>query len=379
MDEPSTSLSAPLEVGPYSYWVFYNPIYSSSATRIIVAVEDDEGGLVGDEQTLSAIAGHAYDYSVIAEQLKSNGYSFSQLAPALNSAVLAIQKNQASLYEIQAQTSAAYPDISFEGVEYSLEALLESANEASVLAYEGEAQQNIFESDYTAVSLTQLYDYYSLEMDSLGELFDAFDVFSNELSELQSEVYSTVPDPDNENLYKALDALRECGLSGLYPKFRSGDPRASLEVLENRKQAWVEDSVASFLYRRNRIDSAQAYSAESKRYAVIQSSKQMLYGCGLKSEVSELESVWSDVEYYREKDNEFGYSKLNELLPQASEKMDYVYSKQAECTASPTKRVDEDVELDVLTPLVYLIAFGMLGYAAYKYYQKKQLEQMMSE
>ena len=87
--------------------------------------------------------------------------------------------------------------------------------------------------------------------------------------------------------------------------------------------------------------------------------------------------IWSDVEYYKQKNNEFGYAKMNELLPQATEKLDYIYSKQAKCTAPPAVPSDDE-ELD-LTPLAYVFALALLGYAAYKYYEKKQLEKMMEE
>lgn len=377
LDEPATSLSSPLEVGVASYWVFYNPIYSSSAAKIIVAVEDESGDLVYDAEKLSSIAAEAYDYSVIEEYLKAQGYSFAQLSPALNSAVLTLQKNQASLYEIESKTITAYPDISFEELSSSLEELLEQTDETAILASEGEAQQRIFESDYTSSSLDQLYRYYGSEMDALGTLFDAYDSFSNELTELQSRVYSTVPDPDNKNLYEALDALRDVGLTQLYSKFRSSNPRSTLSVLQGRKENWVKDSVASFTYRRNRIDSTALYSVEIQRFNVVEASKAVLYECGLKEEVKELEVIWSDVEYYKQKNNEFGYAKMNELLPQATEKLDYIYSKQAKCTAPPAVPSDDE-ELD-LTPLAYVFALALLGYAAYKYYEKKQLEKMMEE
>jgi len=372
--ESLLALPGPLEVGSDSYWVYYSQVYPPTSQKLIVAVSEYYGSLVEDEGKLSKVGEAVYDYGIVYGYINQNGYSFRTLSPAMNGVIGVLQRDQANLEDLISVTESKYPFLDFSGVQENLSLLVQAADEINVLLQDGAAQQQIFEDDYSAYSLSSLLFYYNSSFSRLGQFFGLYDDYLQSISTAQSAVYkSSIKAPDNENIYTSLENMKDIGVSSLYSKFAFSSPSTTLNALYGSRASWVNDSVSSFSYRNARKKATELYNANIDRYDYVHGSKSVLAACGLASRVSEVESDWAEVEYYNAKKSAMGYAKMLELLPPVIAEIDGVYAAYQSCVSQPTPSVQPRQETDYSWLIAALIALAV-GLYAYNWWNKKREE-----
>ncbi|PIT85123.1 hypothetical protein COU36_05070, partial [Candidatus Micrarchaeota archaeon CG10_big_fil_rev_8_21_14_0_10_59_7] len=251
-------LSKPMEVGSGIYWLYFYSIYS--AKKVVIAVNDDNGALVADEPHLSAAAGALYKMRVIDEYAVKNKYSFGVIMPVVQASEGIVQQNQNKLSDLRAQTESKYPTLSFDAVDANLQQVSDLENEALMMLEDGSQMWQSFQETYAAAELPYVISTYKSSYDALFAVFDAYNEYSMSITELQSQVSrSGIKPPDSDSIYNSLENMRDVGLTDIYGKFSSQDPRTGMNSLLNNEQRWVNDSVGSFFFRKNRMETLDAY------------------------------------------------------------------------------------------------------------------------
>ena len=370
--EAVTALPQPLEVGADSYWIYYTQIYPPVSKKLVVAVSEYLGDVVSDEVKLSAVAASAYDYGAVHDFIEPKGYSFSSLAPAFSSSLIALQQSQANLNDLAQVVQSKYAYLDFSQVEANLTLLVQAADDTNAMFQEGQSQQQVFNDAYSASELSTLVYYYNTSFSRLSAFFTVYQDYLNAIASAQSAVFkSPITAPDNENIYNSLENLKDIGLSSLYSKFASSNPSVTLNSLYSYKRAWVNDSVSSFSFAYSKGRALEAYDAAYLRYQFVTQAKTVLQSCGIVT--ADVTRDWQEVEYYREKASAIGYAKMLELLPPVTAKIDSVYSRYQACISKPTASATPTQEADY-SWLLYALVILLVAVYGYNWWKKKREE-----
>ncbi|MEM0475351.1 MAG: hypothetical protein QW343_00985 [Candidatus Norongarragalinales archaeon] len=371
------SLAQPLSVGSDNYWVFFFSIYSPK--RILVAVSDSTGDVVDDKDKLYRVGSAVYSYAVIEEFLKQRGWGFAALEPVLTSARGVIEDNKHRLSDFSSQTQALYPGLapSFSKIDAALSRLNDQASAAESVAKDGCALESAFASDYSASSLNSVFRQYNASLRALESLFASHDALQKEISELSLKLYKVNVTPsDALSINQNLDVLREDGLRDLRNKFVSQRPQLEFARLAAAKDKWVNDSIESMLYRKNRREAIDAVSELAPTVDALLKNEAALTACNVPSNsISKLRKDWNDARYFLSKETALGFSRAlekAEAVKELATEIQRAYAASA-CVAPQTlqKRVQTQPDYSLAIALVLII---LLGAGAFAYYRKKQEE-----
>ncbi|MFH0834938.1 MAG: hypothetical protein V1881_01195 [Candidatus Micrarchaeota archaeon] len=365
-------LSKPLEVGSGIYWLYFYSIYS--AKKVVVAVNDDNGALVADEPHLSAAAGALYKMRVIDEYVVKNKYSFDVIMPVVQASEGIVQQNQNKLSDLRAQTESKYPALSFDEVDANLQQVSDLENEALPMMEDGSQMWQSFQETYAGSELPYVISTYNSSYDALFAVFDAYNEYSTSITELQSQVSRAgIKAPDSDSIYNSLENMRDIGLSDLYGKFASQDPRNGMNSLLNNEERWVNDSVGSFFFRKTRMEVLDAYDGLKPLADYIVASESLLKACdkNLGSQATTFKRNWADIEYYRGKGTSDAYNKMAQALPAAQSLANTIQATyNRKCGAPSATPVPQQQNID-FGPVLIILLFAAMAYVYFKYLQKK--------
>ena len=362
----------PMEVGSGTYWLFFYSIYSPK--KVVVAVDDENGTLVTDETRLNAAASALYEMRVIDEYVEKNKYSFDIVAPALQASAGMAQQNLNKLSDLRAQTESKYPTLSFDAVETNLQRVSDLENEALPMLQDGSQMWASFRETYAAAELPYVISTYKSSYDALFALFDAYNAYSQSITELQSQVSrSSIKSPDSDSIYNSLENLRDIGLTDLYGKFATQDPRNGMNSLLNNEQRWVNDSVGSFFFRKNRMETLDAYDALKQTADYIIASESVLKACdkNLGSQAATFKRNWAEIEYYRGKGTSDAYARMAQALPAAQSLANTIQTTYNRKCGAPTATPAPQQQNIDFGPVFIILLFAAMAYVYFKYLQKK--------
>jgi hypothetical protein len=371
----ANSLSQPLEVGSDSYWVFFFSIYSP--TRMLVAVSDSTGEIVTDRDRLYRVGSAVYSYAVIEEFLKARGWGFDAVEPVLSSASGIISDDGRRLADFSSQTQGLYPALSpsFSKLDSALSKLSDQTLAAESTARDGSSLEATFASDYSASSLAAVFRQYNASLRSLETLFSAFDAYQKEISDFSFMLYkANVTASDASSINKNLDVLSDVGLSDLRNKFVSQKPRQEFARLLAASDRWVNDSIESALYRKNRREALDAVSELTPQMESLSANEADLVACGVsQNSLSKARKDWNDARYFLSKETAAGFARALEKADAVKAQLADIQRAYALCGSTATARPAAKPSADYSPALAFVLII-ILAVGAYAYYKKKQEE-----
>ncbi len=367
------SLSKPLEVGASRYWVFFYSIYSPK--RVLAAVDDDAGEIVADKDKLKAVGKAVYEYGVVQEYLKKNGWGFDAVEPVISSVVNALNENERKLSDLTASVEQRYPTLSFRSVEANLNSLTEQAFALETLLQDGNSLENIFDTEYTDSALYQLVTQYNNSLSLLNKFSNSYDDYRKTISDVQSQAYkANITDPDYTSINTNLERLRDIAFNQLYEKLKKEKPSIEFNKLldADRENAWITDGIASFEFKKNYFDATNAFNEQQATVKQILAAESALSQCGITT--TKLKQDWNEIEYFMSKGSSNAYAKVVKKMPSITAQVQEIQEKYEACLNPPRSRgTTRGVNYSAAVAALFVIAIAATSYWYWK--KKKEEEQ----
>ncbi len=372
----ANSLSQPLEVGSDSYWVFFFSIYSPQ--RLLVAVSDSTGDVVTDEGKLFRVGSAVYDYAVTEEFLKARGWGFDAVEPVLGASAGSISDQQRRLADFSAQTQSLYPELApaFSKIDGALSRLSDQVIGAESVSRDGTALESQFASDYSSSSLDAVFKQYNTSLRSLDSLFKAHDEYVSALNNFSIELYTAnVTTTDKSNIDTNLGVLKDDGLKELRDKFVSQRPQLDFARLLSARDRWVNDSIETGLYRKNRQAALDAVAAIDSPVDALLKNEAAVTACGVSSaSISKLRKDWTDAHYFLSKETASGFVKALDKAAAVQGELTEISRAYQYCGAQPSVSSRSTTQQTDYSPLFAVALIALLAVAAFAYWKKKQEE-----
>ncbi len=354
------------------HYLFYYPL--SNARRMVAAVNQEDGVVLRDSERLERVANGLYNDLVLREQIKAKGFSADTLSAAIQSSQTILEDQYAKLQVFQTQTTAKYPSLSFQAVESRLDALRSKADVLQLQLSNTISEEQLYLDLPSAEGAAVVIQQYNASFTALFDYLAAYDEYSKAITTAERQLYEqSIPDPDNKNINTNLENLRDIGISSLYAKAKSADPRKNLGTLLAQRPQWVNDSVSSFFFQDLSCRANAAYDDAQPQYRSIVQSEAVLRTVGLERDLKGIKADWADIEDARDKRTAENYQFMLDNIPAVQAKMTDLkarYDRLTAPTATPKPQAESDPTNWII--LIIVLALGAYGFMMYR---KKQQEE----
>lgn len=355
------------------YYVVYAPsIYSSK--RIFIAVSDRTGEIETDKDRLSAIGAGVYDYGVLSEYITRNKVSFGDMQTTVRQTSIAIDRNLNSLDALASRTQQSYPDSSFDNLQSKALKLQRSAQELDSLVSDGVGLEAQFENDFSDISLAGVLGYYNNTFAKAAEFIKGYDDYNNAISQKQTEIFkSSIPAPDNENIVKSLENMRL--KVDLFESLRYLKPADGMQKLEAAKESWVNDSLASFAYKKLTADAKAKYDELKPQIESVYYGEASLQKCGLGEEADSIKSRWQGIQALFDRGKASDFQTLPAKLDALAAQYDELNKKYQACIHPQSQLLPSDSgpsQNNYVLPIVLLALVAGAGYYVWRYRQSQE-------
>ncbi|MEM4255246.1 MAG: hypothetical protein QXR53_02865 [Candidatus Norongarragalinales archaeon] len=352
------------------YYVFAPSIYS--AKKIFIAVSEEAGEVETDLSRLDAVGKSVYNYGIIDEYVGRNKISFSDMETTVRQTLLAIDRNANSLAALASKTQQSYPNTNFDAIDAKSSELQRFALELDGMVSDGTSLEQQVDSDLSDFALSGLLDYYKSAFSKSAEFIAAYDAYNEEISKKQAEIFkSNIPAPDNENIVKNLENMRL--KVDLFEQLRFLKPNESIEKLEASRDKWVNDSIASFNYKKITVDVRAKYDLLEPEIETVFLSESNLDLCGLSEEADSIKSRWSDVQTLMAGGSAKAFEKLPAMLDALKIQYDELKRKYESCTRPQQEILSEPAggQSNYLPWIVFFVVIAG-GYLFWRYKQSQE-------
>jgi len=355
-----------------AHYVFYYPL--SNARRMVAAVNQEDGVVLRDSERLERVSNGLYNDLLLREQIKAKGFSADTMQTAIQSSQDVLEDQYAKLQVFQTQITAKYPNLSFQAVESRLDALRSKADVLQLQLSNTISEEQLYLSVPSAEGAGVVIQQYNASFAALFDYLAAYDEYSKAITNAERQLYEqSVPDPDNKNINTNLENLRDIGISSLYAKAKSADPRKNIVNLLAQRPQWVKDSVSSFEFQDLSCRANAAYEEAQPQYRSIAQSEGLLRAVGLERDLRGVQADWQDIEDARDKRTAESYQTVLDQLPGVTAKMSDLkarYERLIAPTATPKPQAESDPTNWII--LIIVLALGAYGF---RMYRKKQQEE----
>jgi len=352
----------PIGIGSDYFWTFNYPI--SSQKKIIVAINDGSGERVIDEVILHEVATTVFRQG-IAEEIKSRGYSANLLQTTIAQTAEQTRRQQSNLEVFREQTEKKYQQLSLQDLQDQLNRLSNQADDLDSALRDSLGYQQAFETDYSQTTLNALLGSYNASFDALALFIQSYDDYQKSISDLESEVYkSSIPDPDNKNIYSNLENLRDLGLGQLYAKAKASDPRLITKKFEAIGENWVKDSVESYFFIDTRCNAEEQFAALDSDYRSMLQSESLLKSKGLGPEVESVKQKYTEITALRSQRSLAGYKAMLEKMPEAKGAIDFLKDRfeGSKATIAPQQKQEDYTGLVIIGLIIAIAAYAFMKY-----------------
>ena len=363
-------LPKPFFVSSDYYYVFSPSIYSPK--KIFVAVSEESGEVESDSTRLGKIGEAVFDYGITEEYVKRNKISFAEMQTPVRQTLLAVDRNANALAALESKTQESYPDTNFDSVKAKALDLQALASELDGIVTDGVGLEQQVEGDYSDFALSGLVDYYKNAFEKAAEFISSYDAYNSEISKKQADVFkSNIPAPDNENIVKSMENMRL--KVDLFESLRFLKPAESIAKLEASRSKWVNDSVASFSYKKATVDVQAKFNALKPDIETVFYADANIAQCGLSSEAESIKSRWRDVQVLMERASEKDYARLPSMLDSLKTQYDALKKSYESCLRPSQYIPPEEVSPQVnYLPWIVLLVIIAGGYLLWRRRQNEE-------
>ncbi|MBI2446027.1 hypothetical protein HYV43_06580 [Candidatus Micrarchaeota archaeon] len=358
------------------HYVFYYPL--SNARRMVAAVNQEDGELVRDPARLARMGTGLYNDLLFREQIKAKGFSADTMTAATQAGQDILEDQYAKLQVFQTQTTAKYPQLSFQQLESRLDALRSKSDVLLLQLSNTVSEEQLHLDAPSSEGAAAVIQQYNASFTALFDYLAAYDDYSKAITNAERQLYEqSIPDPDNKNINTNLENLRDIGISSLYAKAKTTDPRKNLATLISQRPQWVNDSVSSFFFQDLSCRANAAYDEALPQYRQVVQSEALLRSAGLERDVREIKSDWAEIVDARDKRTAENYQFVLDNLPTVKAEMVDLkarYDRLIAPTSTPKPKTEDDPTNWLI--LVIVLALGAYGFWMYR---KKQQEESGEE
>lgn len=355
-----------------SYYIYSPSIYSPK--RLFIAISDRSGEVEADKLSLVSVGNVAYNYGVLSEYVRRNKISFADMETTVKQTMQAADRNVNTLSALSSRTQESYPALSFDSVDSKAIALQSAASDLDSIVSDGVGLEKQFDSDYSDTSLQGVITYYQTVFAKAGDFISAYDEYNNVISQKQTEVFkSSIPAPDNENIVKNLENMRL--KIDLFENLRYLQPSDGLKKLLAAREKWVNDSIASFSYKKLTIDVKSQVDGLRPSITSVFDGETYLAQCGLQDQVDSIKSKWSDVQFLYDRGRASDFDRLPAKLKVISSEYDALNAKYQACTnphRAPVQPPDSGGGGANYLPVLLIVVLAAAGYFVYRYKQSQE-------
>ncbi len=354
------------------HYVFYYPL--SSARRMVAIVNQEDGTLIRDEDRLERASVGLYNDLMLRDYIKAKGFSADTLLTAIESSVGVLEDQYAKVQVFQTQTTAKYPELSFQDLERRLETLRSKADSLKLQLSDTISEEQFYLDAPSAEGAGIVIQQYNASFAALFDYLSAYDEYNKAITNAERQLYEkSIPDPDNKNINTNLENLRDIGISSLYAKAKSADPRKGLAALIAQRDQWVADSVSSFSFQDLSCRANAAYDEALPQYRSIVQSEATLRSAGFDRELRNIKSDWIQIEEAHDKRTAESYQYILDAVPKFQQQAADVKDRYARLIA-PTPTPKPQAESDPTTWIILILVLALGAYGFYMYRKKQQEE-----
>jgi hypothetical protein len=137
---------------------------------------------------------------------------------------------------------------------------------------------------------------------------------------------------------------------------------------------WVNDSIESALYRKNRREALDAVSELTPQMESLSANEADLVACGVsQNSLSKARKDWNDARYFLSKETAAGFARALEKADAVKAQLADIQRAYALCGSTATARPAAKPSADYSPALAFVLII-ILAVGAYAYYKKKQEE-----
>ncbi len=363
--EQASIVNRPFQVDGKQYFVVYfHPQTSQETKNLVVVIDAETGLLIEDEKILKKVYLFDSKLSFLQKFVSENKISFQDLKTAVESGKNKREQADNSLQNVE--TSLAKFDENIAQVQNSFSQFSLSMERLDEEIVDGSEMQDLFERDYSNTAFEGLITRYNSTFKTLLTTLKAGEDYQKIVINKSNEL--TQKGIDQNSFKPGLQTAFDIGLD----RFSS---RTSLEnaveefsfLASQQLERQVNDSVQSYLYRKNSVDSDNAVEK------IKPSVEDILRKIGEVQECTSttfLEKTWQNT-LKAQSANEFTFVKGNVTL--VENELDKVKTALEKCSGQQATPQNQRDNTDIFIGVVLLL---LVGYLVWRFMGKKKETQI---
>lgn len=365
--EEASIVSQPYLVDARLYFVVYfHPQTNPKGKNLVVVVDAETGALVEDQRVLSKVYLFDSKATFLQNFVSENKLSFTELKTSFENGKNAREQGEASLDEVE--NNLARVDESITGVKTSFAEFINSAEALNGEIDGGLDADDLFNREYSNTALEGLILRYNSTLKTLATMVKNGETYQRVVVNTSNQL--TQKGVIDQNSFKpGLQAAYDVGLDE-FPSFASlqGAGQEFNGINSPQVQAQVNDSVQSYLFRKEKVDSNNAVEEVRPSVESILQRKVEVVEC---TPVANLEKAWQAA-LQSQTNNKFVQVHGNVTLVQSE--LDKVSRELSKCSASNNNNNGESQQKDNSNLYIAVVLLLIVGYFVWKFMQKKPPE-----
>ncbi|MBI4406723.1 hypothetical protein HY571_02310 [Candidatus Micrarchaeota archaeon] len=344
------------------YAVYFHPQTDPTGKNLVIVIDAETGELVVDEEILEKVYSFDSKLSFLQAFVRDKKLSFQDVNSAVQGGRTARDQAQNSLDQVENNLLSVDENIAPVQTAFSLFTL--SVERLSDEVQSGVDMQELFETEYSAQSLEALIDRYNSTFSTLRDTVKAGENYQAAVINRSNDLTRRGVD---QNLYRSgLQSAFEIGLERFSSSVSLQSAFAEFNAIDSPQTALaINDSIASYLYRKNKVESDAAVQNIRPSVEEIIRRKTEVQEC---TSVNLLEKLWRDAQGAQGR-NEFSHVVGNVTLVQ--NELERIRSELDTCAGDSSQQEQPKDNLSLYIGAAFLL---LVGFFAWRFYSKKKAQ-----
>jgi len=360
--EEASIVNRPYLVDGRQYFiVYFHPQTNSQVKNLVVVIDAETGFLVEDQNVLRKVYSFDAKQNFIQDFVTEKRVSFQELNSYLESGKQSREQAETTLDEVD--RNLARIDENMVIVQNSFSQFTLEIERFGEEIDSGLDTQDLFEREYSNTALDALVIRYNATLKALVTTVKVGEDYQRAVINKSNELTQKGVD---ENLFKpGLQAAFDIGLDKFASRTSLESAFAEFQIVNSvQAQRRVNDSIQSYLYRKNKVDSDNAIESVKASVENVLNRKVEIAEC---TAINELEKVWQAT-LAAQASNKFIQVVGNVTLVESE--LDKVNKALDKCN-SQNNPAPQNTNSDNTNIFIAVILLMIIGYFVWKFTQKK--------
>ncbi|HEV8289497.1 MAG TPA: hypothetical protein VGQ00_00905 [Candidatus Norongarragalinales archaeon] len=359
----------PLGYANDRYWVYYLDI--TTPTQLVVAIRDDDGAVLTDNFTLSALAKLAYhnDQLRLAGVRRASASDYSSFLEALQPTAQDLPQRVDSAMR---PLDNKYPEMLLSVTLVPLAQVVhDDWLDATDRTRDALTLQEQFDRSVDSADLELSYNQHVASMDRVDALLKAMVSYQQNVTAKANNATARYSGTNRTEIVQALQSIYNLG-DFANAKLRFDSARAEFQSRAGAEDAWSARAVENLFFRNTRAKAIAQYDALKPRVEALFASESTLASAGV--DLQALRALWTRIDVTMKQpaatlsEYEVAISNMESAQEQVNEAnakyQSYLRSQQQPTTTTP--------QADYSLIAIGVVVLAIAGYFAYQYWKKRQ-------